>query len=115
MAKWTWRNYTDWAKQRDMALRVADRLGRGRGRLRFLDRLVTPVASQYVPNLEDWQDRDLSAVWIGHATVLLRIGGENDPDRPGVIDAHRARPRPSHCGSSKARSASDFTQTTTTD
>jgi len=76
MGKRTWRNYADWAKKRDVALRVADRLGRGRGRLRFLDRLVTPVASQFVPNLDDWESRDLSAVWIGHATVLLRIGGK---------------------------------------
>ncbi len=71
-----WRNFADWAKKRDVALRIADQLGRGRGRVRFLDRLVRPTASQYVPKLEGWADRGLSAVWLGHATVLLRIGGK---------------------------------------
>jgi len=76
MKQKTWRNFADWAKKRDVALRVADQLGRGRGRLRFLDRLARPVAAEYVPKLEGWADRELSAVWIGHATVLLRIGGK---------------------------------------
>jgi len=76
MAKRTWRNVADWAKKRDMALRIADQLGRGRGRLRFFDRLTTPAAAQFVPKLEGWEQRKLSAVWIGHATVLLRIGGK---------------------------------------
>jgi L-ascorbate metabolism protein UlaG (beta-lactamase superfamily) len=28
-----------------------------------------------VPDLTDWGKRDLAAIWIGHATVLLRLGG----------------------------------------
>jgi L-ascorbate metabolism protein UlaG (beta-lactamase superfamily) len=58
-----------------MALRVADRLGRGHGRLRVLDRLNPPAASPRKPDLTNWERHDLAAVWIGHATVLLRVGG----------------------------------------
>jgi L-ascorbate metabolism protein UlaG (beta-lactamase superfamily) len=58
-----------------MTLRLADRLGRGRGRLRLLDGLNPPAAPRFKPNLAGWQDHDLAAAWIGHATVLLRVGG----------------------------------------
>ena len=75
MAK-TWRYFTDWAKRKDFALKVADRLGRGRGRLRFLDRMCSPDRPVHRPTLDGWADRSLSAVWIGHATVLLRVGGK---------------------------------------
>ena len=74
MAK-TWRQYTDWAKQRPLMLRLADTLGRGRGRLRWFDEINLPIAAPFVPDLRDWERRDLAAVWIGHATVLLRLGG----------------------------------------
>lgn len=76
MAKKTWRNFADWAKRKDVALRVADHLGRGRGRLRFLDQLVRPKPAPFKPALKDWEKRELSAVWIGHATILLRVGGK---------------------------------------
>ena len=58
-----------------MALRVADRLGRGRGRLRVLDRLSRPAPAPLKPDLAGWEDHDLAAAWLGHATVLLRVGG----------------------------------------
>jgi L-ascorbate metabolism protein UlaG (beta-lactamase superfamily) len=58
-----------------MALRVADRLGRGRGRLRVLDRLSRPAPAPLKPDLTDWENHDLAAAWLGHATVLLRVGG----------------------------------------
>lgn len=58
-----------------MALRVADRLGRGHGRLRVLDRLNPPARAPRKPDLSDWDRHDLAAAWIGHATVLLRVGG----------------------------------------
>ncbi len=58
-----------------MALRIADRLGRGRGRLRLLDRLNPPPAPRRKPDLSNWDNHDLAAAWIGHATVLLRVGG----------------------------------------
>jgi L-ascorbate metabolism protein UlaG (beta-lactamase superfamily) len=74
MAK-RWKRIADWAKRKHFALRVADQLGRGRGRLRFLDGMYTPLRPPHRPTLEGWHDRDLSAVWIGHATVLLRVGG----------------------------------------
>lgn len=56
-------------------LRLADRLGRGKGRLRWLDRLNPPPRAAKTPNLTRWHTHDLAAVWIGHATVLLRMGG----------------------------------------
>jgi L-ascorbate metabolism protein UlaG (beta-lactamase superfamily) len=70
-----WRRCTNWAKKRPITLRLADRLGRSRGRLNVVDRLNPPIASRVKPCLKKWEDHDLAAVWIGHATVLLRIGG----------------------------------------
>jgi L-ascorbate metabolism protein UlaG (beta-lactamase superfamily) len=60
-----------------MALQIADRLGRGRGRLRVLDRLSPPPPPRLKPDLSNWSALDFAAVWIGHATVLLRLGGMN--------------------------------------
>lgn len=71
-----WRRITDWIKHRDWLLQVADTLGRGRGRLRLDDWYAPPKPPQTKPDLSGWQERTLSAVWIGHATVLLRIGGK---------------------------------------
>lgn len=64
---------TDWAKRQPLALRVADWLGRGRGKFRFFDGLHRPSAPPK-PNLKTWHKQDLAAVWIGHATILLRVG-----------------------------------------
>ena len=75
--KLSWRELTDWAKRRPLTLRVAGALGRGRGRLRLFDDINPPARSALVPDLRDWETRDLAAAWIGHATVLLRIGGMN--------------------------------------
>ena len=55
-------------------LRIADRLGRSKGRMRVLDRLEPQPPAPPRPNLDNWESREMSAVWIGHATVLLRIG-----------------------------------------
>ncbi len=71
----SWRGIANFAKTRPSALRVADFLGRGRGRLRVLDRLNPPHAAPHVPALSGWDNHDLAAAWIGHATVLLRVGG----------------------------------------
>jgi len=57
-------------------LQLADGLGRGRGRLRLLDQLNPPPRPAPKPNLLDWKSRNFSAVWLGHATVLLRVGGK---------------------------------------
>ena len=73
----TWRRYSDWAKERPLTLALADFLGRGRGRLRMFDSLSTPRPSPLKPDLSDWEDQTLAAVWIGHATVLMRINGMN--------------------------------------
>ena len=71
-----WRRIADWAKRSPAALRLADGLGRGRGRLRILDQLNAPPAVHRKPSLRDWESRAFSAVWLGHATVLLRIAGK---------------------------------------
>ena len=73
----SWRTITDWGKKSPTILRLADRLGRGRGRFRVLDRLGTPPAKPIAVDLSHWQEHTLAAAWIGHATMLLRIGGMN--------------------------------------
>jgi L-ascorbate metabolism protein UlaG (beta-lactamase superfamily) len=72
----SWRTITDIAKRQPLALRLADRLGRGKGRLRFLDRLNPPPRALRTPDLSRWDSHELAAAWIGHATILLRIGGK---------------------------------------
>ncbi len=49
-------------------------MGKGRGRTRFLDHLNAPPPSPLKPDLANWQNQTLAATWLGHATVLLRIG-----------------------------------------
>lgn len=70
-----WRQITDWAKKRPVALQLADALGRGRRRFCVLDRISSPASAPYRPDLSGWDQQELAAVWIGHGTVLLRIGG----------------------------------------
>ena len=70
----SWRSTTDWAKQRPAVLRLADRLGRGRGRMRIFDHVHSPPPPRFRPKFLGWEQSDLSAAWVGHATVLLRIG-----------------------------------------
>jgi L-ascorbate metabolism protein UlaG (beta-lactamase superfamily) len=70
-----WRSVTDWVKRRHPLLHVADFLGRGRGRMRWLDHLNPPPAAPRRPDLNGWKERGLAAAWLGHATVLLRVGG----------------------------------------
>lgn len=71
----SWREITDWVKRRHPLLRVADFLGRGRGRTRWLDHLNAPPPSPLKPDLTNWNQQTLAAAWLGHATVLLRVGG----------------------------------------
>jgi L-ascorbate metabolism protein UlaG (beta-lactamase superfamily) len=54
---------------------VADRLGRSRGRLAVLDRIHPPIKAPLKPDLANWNKHELAAAWIGHATILLRVGG----------------------------------------
>jgi L-ascorbate metabolism protein UlaG (beta-lactamase superfamily) len=69
-----WRTYADWAKYRPATLRLAGWLGRGRGRFRYLDHLHRPPRAPRRPDLSRWNDYTLAATWIGHATILLRMG-----------------------------------------
>src|SRR5687768_5785109 len=73
----SWRHYTDLAKRNPLALRVAGALGRGRGRFRLFDGINPPDKPAFVPDLTNWDKHDLAAAWIGHASVLPRIGGMN--------------------------------------
>ena len=43
--------------------------------MRVLDYLTTPTPAPCIPDLTNWENHDLAASWIGHATVLLRIAG----------------------------------------
>jgi L-ascorbate metabolism protein UlaG (beta-lactamase superfamily) len=70
----SWRTITDRAKRNQHVLRLADFMGRGRGRTRWLDHLNRPPAAPLKPDLTHWQDRTLAAAWLGHATTLLRVG-----------------------------------------
>ncbi len=63
-------------RQNPSTLRLAAHLDRGRGGMRWLDEYPAPAKPHAIPDLTGWENRDLSAVWIGHATVLLRIGGK---------------------------------------
>jgi L-ascorbate metabolism protein UlaG (beta-lactamase superfamily) len=67
---------SDWAKQKPAMQRLADRLGRNRGRLAVMDRLAPPPRSPRRPDLSRFLSSELAAIWIGHATMLLRIGGK---------------------------------------
>ena len=71
----SWRRCANWAKDREFTLRLADRLGRSRGRLRLLDAINPPAGPRFKPDLTNWESRELAAAWLGHATVLLRVGG----------------------------------------
>ena len=70
----SWRGFTDAAKRSHWLLRLADRMGRGRGRLRWIDRLNPPPPATHQPDFSRWAHSLLAAAWLGHATVLLRIG-----------------------------------------
>jgi len=70
-----WRKITDVAKRNPWPLYAAARLGRGRGRLRVLDRFNAPPAPRLKPDVSQWERHPLAAAWIGHATILLRVGG----------------------------------------
>jgi L-ascorbate metabolism protein UlaG (beta-lactamase superfamily) len=70
-----WRVITNLVKHRPEALRLADHLGRSRGRLRPFERLNPPPKPAHTPDLTNWSNHALAACWIGHATVLLRVAG----------------------------------------
>ena len=58
----SWRAVTNWAKQKPMSLRLADRLGRSRGRLRLLDGLDNqPVLASAAYNAGASRARDWRA------------------------------------------------------
>ena len=76
MRRAKWKTVADWAKARPATLRVADYLGRGTGRFRVLDGFTRPPPAPHRPDLSRWADHALAAAWLGHATVLVRVGGK---------------------------------------
>src|SRR5262245_15027910 len=43
--------------------------------MRVLDHVSAPAKPRLIPDLRNWENHQLAAVWIGHATVLLRFAG----------------------------------------
>lgn len=70
-----WRTVTNLVKNRPLAMGLVKQLDRGRGRMRWLDQINPPPRSPLQPDLAGWEHREFSAIWIGHATVLLRFAG----------------------------------------
>ncbi|MEM8874506.1 MAG: MBL fold metallo-hydrolase [Planctomycetota bacterium] len=72
----SWRRFADALKRRPWVLRVADRLGRGRGRIRPLGGWWPPPAPPNRPDLNAFLTADFAACWLGHATLLYRVAGK---------------------------------------
>lgn len=84
LAKVDWRVGADFAKRRPVLLRLADRMGRGTGRLRFLDRVRRLQLAKPV-DLEAWSSASTAAAWVGHATVLLKLQGRTVLTDPAFL------------------------------
>ncbi len=74
MAELTWRLLADFIKKHPRILLKADTWTRGRGRVHYSSWFATPPRPALVPDLNALLSSDMGACWIGHATVLLRIG-----------------------------------------
>lgn len=70
-----WRTVVDAVKHRPWVLKLVDPLSRGRGRWRVFDRFDKPADAPHRPDFSNWSNETFAACWIGHATVLLRVGG----------------------------------------
>ncbi|MEM6313703.1 MAG: MBL fold metallo-hydrolase [Planctomycetota bacterium] len=72
----SWRRFADALKRTPWVLRVADRLGRGRGRFRPMGGWLPVPAAPRRPDVSAFVAADFAACWLGHATMLYRIGGK---------------------------------------
>ena len=70
----SWKRSADAAKTKPGLLKVADLLGREKGRARLLD-FVRPLPPSKTPDLTRFLRCEIGCCWIGHATMLLRVGG----------------------------------------
>ncbi|MGF1634135.1 MAG: MBL fold metallo-hydrolase [Phycisphaerae bacterium] len=72
-----WRGIVDVLKTSPVALQLADRLGRGAGRVGVLQETIPPAPHR--PDVRlfagDADDSGLAVTCLGHATCLIRMGG----------------------------------------
>lgn len=68
-----------WSRNKQRLLKVADRLGRGHGKYRFLDCVPPLKKASKIPDLSDWNRRSFSAVWLGHCTFRLSAEPIDEP------------------------------------
>lgn len=69
-----WRPLAHWAKHQRKLVSLGDKLGRGRGGLRVLDRFGARLPAPARPDLDAFARGALAACWLGHASVLLKLG-----------------------------------------
>lgn len=69
------RRWIHWVFNQPLLQRAGGVLGRSRGRLRPLDGWRSSPKPAHQPSLSEWERHELAAAWLGHATVLLRVGG----------------------------------------
>jgi L-ascorbate metabolism protein UlaG (beta-lactamase superfamily) len=81
-----WRRYKQFPYNHPLSLRLADRLGRGRGRARWLDGVRPPPPPPRRLDLSRWERHEFAAAWIGHATTLLRIAGKTILTDPAMMN-----------------------------
>jgi len=76
-ARARWRGFADWATRSAQGLRVAARMTMGRGHVRVFDRLtrVAPARPVGADDLARLLAAELGVLHVGHATMLLRVGG----------------------------------------
>jgi L-ascorbate metabolism protein UlaG (beta-lactamase superfamily) len=70
-----WRAFVDWAHRHDWILKFVSPFSTGNGRLRWIDHMIPLAPAPARTNLSDWKNADLAVCWIGHATLLVKIGG----------------------------------------
>src|SRR4051794_14415752 len=79
-----WKRYADWAKHKPLTLRLADRLGRSRGRLAVLNHVNPPGRAPRKPDLAGGEGHELAAAWPRDATITIPLRGLTGPADPGL-------------------------------
>lgn len=55
--------------------KIGARLGRSRGRLRKISGFFPMPPAPHAPDFTHWEQHELAVAWLGHATMLIRVGG----------------------------------------